>query len=466
MNFSRRTLLAAAAAGPLAAQRTPARPRHAPPAYQFPDGFVWGCATSAYQIEGAAADDGRKPSVWDTFSHTPGKTANGGTGDLAADSYHRYRDDIALLHSLGVSAYRFSIAWSRIFPDGTGQPNAPGIDYYDRLVDALLAAGIQPFATLFHWDLPQALEDRLGWESKVTSLAFADYAGYVAAHFSDRIRHFMTTNEFVCFTDEGYGTGSKAPGKQLAPAAVYQIRHNALLAHGLGVQAVRAAARPGTRVGLAENPAVCVPVYESEAHIDAARAAMRLGNSAFLTPVLEGRYPDSYLAGLGRNAPLFTPAEMAAIGTPLDFVGLNVYTPVYVRAADTSWGYSFVPRPSSSPHMASSWMFVGPECAYWGPRHLADIWNVREIYITENGCSSDDVVSADGQVYDTDRVMYLRNHLIHAHRAVAEGVPLRGYFLWSLLDNFEWSDGYTRRFGIHYTDFQSLARTPKLSAAF
>jgi beta-glucosidase len=467
MALLRRSFIAGAAASGVAAQPFRGRPRPAPPAYTFPDGFVWGCGTSAYQIEGAAAADGRKPSVWDTFSHTPGKTANGDNGDTADDSYYRYRDDVALLQSLGVSAYRFSFSWPRIFPDGTGQANPLGVAYYDRLVDELLNAGIQPFATLFHWDLPQALEDRVGgWQSKDTSQAFADYAAFVAARFSDRITHFATTNEFGCFTDDGYSNGSKAPGKRLTPAAVYQTRHNAVLAHGLGALAVRAASKPGTKVGIAENPYVCVPVFESAAHIEAARTAMRLGNAAFLTAVMEGQYPETYLASLGAYQPKFTAAEMAAIGTRLDFVGLNVYSPSYVRAADTSYGYAVVPPPSSYPRMASSWLSVGPECAYWGPRHLSEIWNVKEIYLTENGCSSNDVVAADGQVYDTDRVMYLRNHLIHAHRAVAEGIPLRGYFLWSLMDNFEWADGYTKRFGIHYVDFRSLTRVPKLSAAF
>ena len=475
MSLSRRDLgkrfAAAALATPFAtaAQQPPprsSRPVHTS-AFRFPDNFRWGCATAAYQIEGAVAEDGRKPSVWDTYSHTFGKTANGDTGDVADDSYHRYQDDVRLLGSLGVSVYRFSFAWPRIFPDGRGQPNEAGVAYYDRVLDALLNSGIQPYATLFHWDLPQALEDSAGgWQSRITSQAFADYAGFVAGRFSDRIHNFFTTNEFSCFTDEGYGSGSKAPGKRLAAAQVYQVRHNAVLAHGLGALAIRAAGKSGTRVGIAENASVCVPVIETADHIAAAQKAMREVNAPFLTAVLEGRYLDSYLSALGANAPKFTAADMSVIGTPLDFVGMNIYTPTYVRAADSVSGYAVVPRPTSSPHMASSWLYIGPECAYWGPRNVSDIWKVKELYITENGCSSDDVLTSDRQIYDTDRVMYLRNHLIHAWRAVAEGVPLKGYFLWSLMDNFEWSDGYTKRFGIHYVDFQSLARIPKLSAAF
>jgi beta-glucosidase len=469
MSFSRRDLgkrvAAAALAAPLAtAQKAPSG---GAASFRFPAGFRWGCATASYQIEGAAAEDGRKPSVWDTWSHTPGKTANGDTGDVAVDSYHRYKEDVRLLKSLGVSVYRFSFAWPRIFPDGTGRPNAAGVAYYDHVVDELLKAGIQPYATLFHWDLPQALEDRVGgWQSKDTSKAFADYAGYVAGRFSDRIKNFFTINEFSCFTDEGYGSGTKAPGKQLPEATVAQVRHNAALAHGLGALAVRAAAKPGTRVGIAENPVVCVPVIETAAHVAAAQKAMRAINAPFLTLVMEGKYLDEYLSHLGSGVPKFTPEELRAIATPLDFVGMNIYTPTYVRAADSPAGYEVVPRPTSSPKMASGWLYLGPECAYWGPRNVRDLWHVKELHITENGCSSDDVPAADGQVYDTDRVMYVRNHLVHVHRAVTEGIPLKGYFLWSLMDNFEWADGYTKRFGIHYVDFQTQARIPKLSAAF
>jgi beta-glucosidase len=435
--------------------------------YRFPEGFVWGCATAAYQVEGAAAEDGRKPSVWDTFSHTPGKTQNGDTGDVADDSYHRYKQDIHLLNSLGVHAYRFSISWPRVFPDGTGQPNEKGIAFYERLVDELAANGIDPCATLFHWDLPQALEDRWGgWQSQETSKAFGSYAEFVAKRLSDRIHRFFTINEFSCFTDEGYGSGTKAPGKKLPAAVVNQVRHNAVLGHGMAVQALRAAGRSGTQVGIAENAHIAVPVIESAAHVKAAQKAMREMNAPFLTAFLEGRYPDSYLSSAGQDAPKFTAREMDVIGSPLDFVGVNVYTPTYICAADSPSGYAEAPRPASAPHMASAWLYLGPEIGYWAPRHLGEIWKVNNVYITENGCSSDDRIAEDGRIYDTDRVMYLRNHLVHAHRAAAEGWPLRGYFLWSLMDNFEWTDGYGKRFGIHYVDFETQRRLPKLSAEY
>jgi beta-glucosidase len=454
-----------AALGPLPALSTPSTPPAA--YYRFPEGFVWGCATASYQVEGAVAEDGRKPSVWDTFSHAPGSVINGDTGDMANDSYHRYKEDVHLLKSLGVKAYRFSIAWPRVVPDGTGSVNEKGMSYYERLLDQLAAADIQPYATLFHWDLPQALEDRFGgWQSSETSKAFAAYAELVAKRLSDRISHFFTINEFSCFTDDGYATGEKAPGKKLSAGAVNQVRHNAVLAHGLAVQAIRAASRPGTQVGIAENPTICVPAIESPEHIRATQKAMREINAPFLTACLEGKYLDSYLSSAGRDAPRFTGGEMTAIGSPLDFVGVNAYTPTYIVAADTPAGYARPARPSSAPRMASSWLYLGPEIAYWAPRHLAEIWKVKEIHITENGCSSDDRIAADGHIYDTDRVMYLRNHLAHAHRATAEGWPLRGYFLWSLMDNFEWGDGYSKRFGIHYVDFQTQRRIPKLSAAY
>ncbi len=431
---------------------------------KFPPNFLWGCATAAYQVEGAVNEDGRKPSVWDTFSHTPGKTFQGETGDVADDSYHLYKQDIALLKNLGVSGYRFSIAWPRVFPDGTGQPNPKGLDYYQRVVDELLKNNIAPYVTLFHWDLPQALPG--GWQSRDTSKAYADYAAYVSGKLSDRVGHFFTINEFECFTDLGYKTGQFAPGLKLPDTQVNQIRHHGVLAHGLGVQAIRASAKSGTQVGLAEDAIVYVPVIETREHIEATQRATREENAKFLTAVLEGKYTEGYLQREGANAPKVEPGDMKAIGSPLDFVGLNVYRPEYVSAAPTPAGYVIEKKQPSFPHMASDWLYVGPEVMYWAIRNVSDIWKPRALYITENGCSADDVVRPDGHIEDTDRVMYLRNHLTHLHRAASEGYPIKGYFLWSLLDNFEWADGYSKRFGLHYVDFKTQTRTPKLSAAW
>ena len=371
---------AAAASFPVAATAQPNRP---PDPRAFPAGFLWGSATASYQVEGAIHEDGRGPSIWDTFSHTPGKTFQGDTGDVADDFFHRYPEDIKLMQQLGLKAFRFSIAWSRIFPTGAGAPNPKGLDFYNRLVDALLAANIQPFCTLFHWDLPQALEDKGGWQNRATSEAFADYAAYIAKHLSDRIQHFMTLNEMSSFVEIGYKDGRHAPGLRLGPAA-----------------------------------------------------------------------------------PKFTPADMKAIGSPLDFVGINCYAPEFVRADASEQGYAVVPRPKSYPHMASDWLAIGPEGLYWGPKLVAELWSPKAIFITENGTSSDDIPTADGLVLDTDRVMFLRNYLTQLQRVVGEGAPVRGYFLWSLLDNYEWADGYAKRFGIVYVDFKTQKRTPKLSAQF
>lgn len=435
----------------------------APIDLSFPKDFRWGCATASYQIEGAVNEDGRGPTNWDVFSHTPGRVANGDTGDVACDSYHRYADDTKLLTGLGVKAYRLSLAWSRIFPEGRGKPNQKGVDHYDRVIDTLLAAGIDPYVTLFHWDLPQALPG--GWQSRDTAKAFADYAGFMAGKLSDRVGHFMTTNEIRCFTDIGHQEGRHAPGLKLPPAEANQVRHHGVLAHGLGVQSIRAAARKGTQVGLAENTVFHVPVIETPEHIAAANKATREENAMFLTAVMEGRYLDSYLAEQGAAAPRVQAGDMAAIGSPLDFVALNVYAPVYVRADASAKGYAIIPHLASSPRMASPWLYVGPEVAYWAVRSVSELWAPKSLYISENGCSADDPLVA-GRVDDADRVMFLRNYVTQLHRAVAEGYPLHGYFLWSLMDNFEWADGYTKRFGIHYVDFATGQRIPKLSAAW
>ena len=465
--FTRRQFGKTAAAAVAAGYASTLLPRFAfaertPLNLSFPKGFLWGCATASYQIEGGARDDGRGPSLWDVFSHTPGKTHNGETGDVADDSYHLYKTDVQLLKALGVETYRMSISWSRVFPTGKGEVNPKGLDYYKRVTDELLANGITPYVTLFHWDTPAGLAG--GWQSRDTSKAFADYAAFMGKSLGDRVKHWMTTNEFVCFTDLGYKVGQFAPGLKLADGPVNQIRHHGILAHGLGVQALRANTSADTQVGLAENATVYVPVVETEADIKAAQKATREGNAPFLPALMEGKYIDEYLKEAGPNAPKVEEGDFAAISSPLDFVGLNVYSPFYVRADDSAKGWTQVPYPTSAPHMASPWILLGPECIYWAVRNVCDLWKPKGIYITENGCSSDDVLTPEGRVDDVDRVMYLRNHLTHLHRAAAEEYPVKGYFLWSLLDNYEWADGYSKRFGIHYVDFKTLKRTPKLSA--
>jgi beta-glucosidase len=436
------------------------------PARTFPQGFLWGSATASYQVEGAIHEGGRGTSIWDTFSHTPGKTFNGDTGDVADDFYHLYPKDIELMKSLGVKTFRFSVAWTRIFPNGTGAPNQQGVDFYRRMIEALLAKGIQPFCTLYHWDLPQTLQDKGGWEKRDTAKAFADYAGYTAGKLSDLVSHFMTMNEMSTFVELGYGTGTHAPGLKVGQKRLAQLNHYVVLGHGMSVQAIRAQTRPGTKIGIADNITATTPVIESPEHIAATRKAFREENAMFLTVVEEGRYTDQYLKRLGPDAPKFTAEEMKTIASPMDFVGVNIYTPTYVRADNSEKGYAVVTPPKSYPHMYSSWLNIGPEALYWGPKLIHETWNVKELYITENGASSKDEVAPDGEIYDTDRVMYLRNYLTQLHRGVSEGIPVKGYFLWSLLDNYEWADGYEKRFGITYVDFKTQKRTPKLSAKF
>lgn len=433
--------------------------------YRFPDGFVWGAATASYQVEGAAREGGRGPSIWDEFSHSPGRTHDGDTGDVACDQYHRYKEDVAVMKSYGLKAYRFSVAWPRVFPEGRGAPNEEGIRYYENLVDELLSAGIEPWVTLFHWDLPLALEKELGgWRSRGTAEAFGRYAAFVVKRLSDRVRNWFTVNEIRCFTLTGHRGGGHAPGVRLEGKAISNICHNALLAHGLAVRAIRENSRQEPNVGLAENPSVPVPVIETPEHVEAARKAIRATNAQFITTILEGAYPEEHLRGLGADGPDVEAGDLEVISSPLDFVGLNMYSPTYVMAADTPEGFRVLPFPRTYPTYNLDWMRFGPAIAYWGPRLAKEVWDVKAVYVTENGASCDDVPDADGEVHDTDRIVYIREHLVNAHRAVSEGWPLRGYFVWSYMDNFEWAQGFSKRLGLTYVDYRTQRRTPKLSA--
>jgi beta-glucosidase len=432
----------------------------------FPEHFLWGTATSAYQIEGAPGEDGRGASIWDTFSREKTNTYTGDNGDTATDHFHRYREDVGLMRSLGVKTYQFSVSWPRIFPDGTGSPNPKGWSFYDRMLDALLKAGIQPYCVLYHWDLPQALMSRGGWQSRDTAKAFADYAACAARHLSDRVKQFITMSEVTQFTEGGYGDGTDAPGLKLSRAQVAEVTHIALLGHGLGVQAIRANSDKATKVGIAENAASTIPVIATPENVAAARQAYREENARSLTVMMEGRYTDLYLKEMGADAPRFTEEELKTISTPLDFVGLNVYDPTWIRASALEPGYEVVEMPKSYPHMAAGWLGIAPEAMYWSPRFLHEIWGVREIFITENGVASLDVPNNRGEILDVDRIEFLRSYLSQMLRAIDEGVPVKGYFLWSLLDNYEWSDGYKIRFGITYVDYTTQKRTLKLSGEF
>lgn len=437
--------------------------------HPFPQDFLFGCATASYQVEGAANLDGRGPSIWDTFAKKPGRVLNDHNADVSVDQYHRYKEDVQLMKWLGLGAYRFSISWSRVLPDGTGRVNEKGMDYYNRLVDELLANGIQPWVTLFHWDLPQALEDKYGgWRNPQIADDFAAYAALVSDRLSDRVQNFFTINEFFCFIDKGYGIGdvfdSFAPGLKLPARELNQTRHNALLAHGKAVQSLRAHARQPLNVGLADNCNICVPITETPENIIAARKAFREQNAWLVTAIMEGRYLDCFLEEQGKDAPAFNDAEMKTISSPLDFLGMNMYTPLLIRQADNKRGYEIVAFSNSHPKFHMPWLNFGPQITYWAPRFAKELWNVESFYITENGCAADDQINFSGEILDTDRVAYLREHFSHGARAIAEGWPLKGYFVWSLLDNFEWAYGFTRRFGITYVNYSTLERTPKLSA--
>jgi beta-glucosidase len=472
--------LVSASALPALGQAPPVKPETAgqpSEARTFPKGYCWGVATASYQIEGAWNEESKGPSIWDTYAHTPGKIKNGDTGDVAIDHYHRYKEDVQVMKDMGVNAYRFSMSWPRIFPDGTGQLNQKGLDFYNRLVDELKAAGIEPFATLYHWDLPQALQDKYGgWQSGETAKAFGEYAGVMAKNLSDRVNHFFTINEFKQVTETAYrgielhvqGKTVRlmgAPGILLEDGPLNQVRHHALLGHGMAVQAVRAMGRAGTKVGPAENLGHAIPIIDSPEQVKAAEAATKALNIYFLGPMLEGRYDEAYLKAAGKDAPKFTDEEMRIIGAPVDFVGINVYIPLLlVMASDQPPGYREVPFSVSHPKMFSAWHRLTPESQYWSPRLLHSIWKPKEIYITENGCAATDEVATDGNIYDSDRLTYLRNGLMWQQRATAEGIPLKGNFVWSAMDNFEWINGYGDRFGMVHVDFKTQKRTPKLSA--
>lgn len=432
----------------------------------FPNKFVWGVATAAPQIEGAAFADGKGESIWDHFSRMPGKVLNGDTLDTGCDHYHRFAEDFALMRSLGIRHYRLSIAWPRIYPKGDGALNQAGLDFYHRLFDAMAKNGITPWVTLYHWDLPQALEDRGGWVSRVTVDAFATYADTVVKAFAGKVKHWITLNEIRCFTLLAYGPESyKAPGLRLPAAALNQTYHNALVCHGLAVRAVRAHGGKGARVGITDNCDVCIPVTEAPADIAAANKWFVEKNLHILDPIFRGRYSAAYLKRVGADAPKVEPGDFKLISAPTDFLGLNLYTGAFVRAAARG-GYEVLPLPKNFPQADSPWLKLAPQTIYWGTRFAHENYGAKAIYVTENGCGYDSEPVVNGEVLDLHRREFIRGYLRELHRAIKDGVPVKGYFLWSFMDNYEWEDGYTRRFGIVHVDFKSLKRTPKLSSRY
>lgn len=432
----------------------------------FPAGFLWGAATASYQIEGAVAEDGRAPSIWDTFSHTPDATHNGDTGDVACDHYHRWRDDIGLMRELGLQAYRFSLAWPRIIPAGTGQVNQAGLDFYDRLVDGLLEAGIAPFATLYHWDLPQALQDRGGWESRDTAEAFVAYSDAVVRRLGDRVKGWITHNEPWVAAFVGNYQGRHAPGKRDLAAAL-QVAHHLLLSHGLAVPVLRAGA-PKAEVGITLNMSTARPASDAPEDRAAATVADGFVNRWFLDPLHGRGYPADIVARFGAAMPQVTADDLATFAAPIDFVGVNYYFPTYARAVagDDPLGFDS-PTPeelAAAGHELTTmgWPVVPDAFSELLTRVQRD-YAPGTIYITENGAAFPDQV-AGGQVVDPRRVAYLHGHLSAVRAAIAEGTKVGGYFVWSLLDNFEWALGYSQRFGIVYVDYATQARIPKASA--
>jgi len=426
---------------------------------QFPQGFIWGAATSAYQIEGAWNDDGKGPSIWDTFCHRPGKIRNGETGDIAADHYHRWAEDVRIMAELGLKAYRFSTSWSRILPQGVGAANPAGLDFYDRLVDALLGAGIEPIATLFHFDLPQALQDRGGWTKRETAEHFGEYARVVGERLGDRVTYWIPHNEPSVTAVNGHLTGEHAPGWR-NPFVVLTIGHHLLLSHGYAVEALRAACRHPTRIGIALNLS---PIYPASESAQDRRAATQLDgalNRMVLDPLFRGRYPEDMQRLFGLLFPKIRPGDMEHIAAPLDFLGVNYYTRAVVRhdwRIPLLWGSQIQPKGSEYSEM---WEIYPPGIYDL----LARIWkdyHPTEIIVTENGIPVPDRVDADGRVRDERRAGYLHDHIVQVHRTIADGVPVRGYLVWSLLDNFEWSLGYRMRFGLIHVDYRTQTRTVK-----
>jgi beta-glucosidase len=444
----------------------------------FPEGFVWGAATAAYQIEGAVDADGRTPSVWDTFSRTPGKTWHGDTGDIACDSYRRYPEDVALIASLGLKSYRFSLSWPRIQPGGRGPANPKGLDHYRALLDELAAHDISPAVTLYHWDLPQELQDEGGWASRDVAGRFADYTELVVKSLGDRAPRWITLNEPQVVADNGYRHGTHAPGlTDLAAAAA--ANHHLLLGHGLAAQALRA--HGAGEVGITLDAHPVRPIGSGPALDRAAAIVDANANGVYLSPLLHGYYPEVASSSVRPPEALIADGDMKTIAAPLDFLGLNYYAPVFLREGDPARlladeALVELPVPLDVPGVVGynppdlertpmDWL-VDPDGLYELLLRVAAEAPGLPLYVTENGCAAEDYISPEGTVDDTERVEYLRQHLAACARAIADGVPLAGYYVWSLLDNFEWGWGYSKRFGIVYNDFGTQRRIPKASASF
>ena len=427
-------------------------------ALSFPPGFAWGAATAAYQTEGAATEDGRGESIWDRFTSLPGRVANGDTGRVACDSYHRYPEDVRLMRELGLNAYRFSIAWPRIIPEGRGAVNEAGLDFYDRLVDELLANGIEPFPTLYHWDLPQALEERGGWPVRDTVEAFAEYVEVVVARLGDRVSRWITQNEPWVIAWLGYGRGEHAPGRRSDRDAL-AAAHHVLLSHGRALEVIRRE-RPGADVGITIDVIPIHPLTTAEADLVATGEEDGFRNRWILDPVLRGRYPEDMSRRFARILPPVQDGDLEAISAPIDFLGVNYYRRHVVKAGSNGSGPIVVDVPDGE-HTAVGWE-VYPDGLHELLVRLHSEYDAPPLYVTENGAAFGDT-RRNGTVDDPERTSYLDRHLGAVARAIADGVAVDGYFVWSLLDNFEWARGYAPRFGLVYVDYGTLERIPKQS---
>jgi beta-glucosidase len=423
----------------------------------FPPDFVWGAATASYQIEGAANDDGRGESVWDRFCATPGKVRNGDNGVVACDFYHRYREDIALMRELGIDAFRFSVSWPRVLPDGRGHVNEKGLDFYDALVDELIGNGVAPYVTLFHWDTPQVIEDAGGWPARDTVDAFAEYVEAVAARLGDRVGHWITHNEPWVVSWVGHGWGHHAPGRT-SDADALATAHHLLLSHGRAVEILRGLS-PDSEVGITLNLDNAYPASESADDVAAAHWVDGLHNRWFLDPLFRGAYPEDMVEAWAEIMPEVRDGDLETISAPIDFLGVNNYTSPLV-AADENGGRSQIVRRNDVDRTDMGWEVV-PEGLHDLLLRLHRDYQPKAIYVTENGAAYPDVRDHEGSVLDPERQSYLEGYIAAASRAVAKGVPLRGYFAWSLLDNFEWAWGYWKRFGLIYIDYATLERVPK-----
>ena len=447
----------------------------APSAGLYPPDFTWGVATAAYQVEGAAAEDGRGPSVWDVFAKKPGAVFEGNTGEIACDHYHRYKEDVALMKKLGVKSYRFSVSWSRVIPEGAGTHNPKGFDFYSRLVDELLKAGISPMCTLFHWDFPQALYKRGGWLNRDVAGWFGDYAGAVADKLGDRVKVWATQNEPQCFIGLGLLDGAHAPGDKLKFSEYLVAAHNAMRAHGRAVQALRAHAKGDAKshkIGYVLATQVAQPSTQKPEDIEAARWATfsvrgrnEWNNTWFTDPVVLGRYPEDGVKIAGKDMPTFPASDFDEMKQPLDYLGLNIYKAEFWRAGvaganGTPGQPEALPWPVGHPRSGVDWQPMTPGALYWGPKYFYERYKLP-CSITENGLSTRDQLFLDGKVHDPQRIDYMHRALLELGRAIKDGVPITGYYAWSLLDNYEWADGYKQRFGLVYVDYQTQRRIPK-----